>query len=130
MVTTVKCAGCDATLNEDPNLREGERKPCPVCGSTARRFHVEAHARGTTVSMATASPEVIIGSTPSISPLSELLLQAVIVPGDRTAEGRLIAAVAIPWFDIIELLQKDPKIAFQITPEKWEEIVAGAYRKS
>jgi hypothetical protein len=61
---------------------------------------------------------------------AQLLLQTVIVPGARTSEGRLIQAVAIPWYEIIALLQKDPSVAFQISPEKWEEIIAGAYRKA
>jgi hypothetical protein len=34
--------------------------------------------------------------------IAQLLLQAVIVPGERTSEGKLIEAVTIPWFDIIE----------------------------
>ena len=61
---------------------------------------------------------------------AQLLVQAVIVPGERTDEGRLIEAVTIPWFDIIAALAKDPNVAFQIPPEKWEEIVAGAYRRA
>jgi len=60
----------------------------------------------------------------------ELLLQTVIIPGEETNEGRLIESVTIPWFDIIELLRKDPTIAFQISHHKWEEIVAGAYSKA
>jgi restriction system protein len=79
---------------------------------------------------ATASAGVISGDVQSIRAISDLLLQAVIVLGDKTAEGRLIEAVAIPWFDIIALLQKDPNIAFQIPPDKWEELIAGAYHKS
>jgi restriction system protein len=61
---------------------------------------------------------------------ADLLLQAVIVPGVRTNEGRLIEAVTVPWFDIIALLDKDPSIAFQLTPEKWEEMIAGIYKQS
>jgi restriction system protein len=57
-------------------------------------------------------------------------MQAVIVPGARTNEGKLIEAVALPWFEIIALLKDDPNLAFQISPEKWEEIVAGAYHKA
>jgi restriction system protein len=57
-------------------------------------------------------------------------LQAVIVPGARTDEGKLIEAVTIPWFDIVALLSKDPNVAFQISPEKWEEIIAGAYNRA
>jgi restriction system protein len=61
---------------------------------------------------------------------AQLLLQAVVVPGERTDEGKIIEAVAIPWFDIINWLAKDPNVAYEISPEKWEEIVAGAYRKA
>jgi len=61
---------------------------------------------------------------------AQLLLQAVVVPGARTDEGKLIEAVTIPWFDIIALLAQDPNVAFEISPERWEEIVAGAYHKA
>jgi restriction system protein len=61
---------------------------------------------------------------------AQLLLQAVIVPGARTNEGKLIEAVTIPWFDIIALLNRDPNVAFQIPPDKWEEIIAGAYKRA
>jgi restriction system protein len=61
---------------------------------------------------------------------AQLLLKAVVVPGERTHEGNLIEAVAIPWFEIINLLTKDPNVAFEIPPEKWEEIIAGGYRKA
>lgn len=77
---------------------------------------------------ATASAGIISGSAQSLT--AALLLQAVIVPGDKTAEGRLIEAVAIPWFDIIDLLKNDPAIAFQIPARRWEEIIAGAYHKA
>jgi restriction system protein len=54
----------------------------------------------------------------------------VIVPGARTKEGTLIEAVALPWFDIIAFLKTDPSIAFQLPWEKWEELIAGAYKKA
>jgi restriction system protein len=59
-----------------------------------------------------------------------LLLQAVIVLGDKTQEGQLVEAVTLPWFDIIELLSRDPAIAHQIEARKWEEIIAGAYERA
>jgi restriction system protein len=59
-----------------------------------------------------------------------LLVQTVIVPGDKTLEGQLVEAVAWPWFDIIDLLSRDPSFVFQIEARAWEEIVAGAYRKA
>jgi restriction system protein len=61
---------------------------------------------------------------------TQLLLQAVIVRGARTSEGSLIEAVTIPWFDIVALLNRDPNAAFQIPPDKWEEIIAGAYKRA
>lgn len=72
---------------------------------------------------------MISGSVQSITAVSDLLLQAVIVPGDKTAEGRLIEAVAFPWFHIIDMLTKDPNIVHQIPSDKWEELVAGAYKQ-
>jgi restriction system protein len=69
-------------------------------------------------------------SVRSIRAISELLLQAIIVPGERTNEGTLIEAVAVPWFDIIAFLKTDPSSVFQIPWEKWEEIIAGAYKKA
>ena len=59
-----------------------------------------------------------------------LLLQTVIVPGEKTTEGQLIVAVTIPWFEIIALIGKDPSIVYQIDSRKWEEIIAGAYKKA
>jgi restriction system protein len=61
---------------------------------------------------------------------ASLLLQAVVVPGAKTDEGLLIEAVALPWFEIIELLSRDPSLAYQIKDRKWEEIIAGAYQRA
>jgi restriction system protein len=82
----------------------------------------------------TGGVEVFPTPLPLMADAPSLLLQTVIVAGERTNErpnqGTLIQAVALPWFDVIALLQKDPSIAFQISWEKWEEIIAGAYAKA
>ena len=65
-----------------------------------------------------------------IADKAQLLLQTVVVRGERTDEGRLIEAVTVPWFEIVALLTKDPKVAFQMSPERWEEMVAGAYHRA
>ena len=59
----------------------------------------------------------------------EFLLQAVIVPGSQTDEGLLVKAVALPWFDIVDLLLKDPRAMYELDPRKLEEIIAGAYQR-
>jgi len=63
-------------------------------------------------------------------PKESLLLQTVIVPGAKTSEGQLIEAVTIPWFEMIAHIEKDPASVYQIGPRKWEEIIAGAYKKA
>jgi len=57
-----------------------------------------------------------------------MLLKTVIEPDQRADKGSLILAVARPWWDIAELIAKDPSAAYQIPPDKWEEIVAGIYK--
>lgn len=64
----------------------------------------------------------------TVLPTIGFLLQTVVVLGAKTNEGQLIEAVALPWFDIIELLSHDPSLAYQIQARKWEEIIAGAYQ--
>jgi restriction system protein len=65
-----------------------------------------------------------------IDGMPPLLLQAVVAKGEKTSDGQLILAVTLPWVDIINALQKDPQLAFQISPRKWEEIIAGAYKRA
>lgn len=71
-----------------------------------------------------------LGPTGTVIASANLLLQTVVVVGDKTSEGRLIEAVTLPWLDIIERLKNDPTLAYQIPPRMWEEIVAGAYKKA
>jgi len=44
--------------------------------------------------------------------------------------GRLVRAVALPWFDLMEILRRDPAVLYQIDPWKFEEIIAGAYTRA
>jgi restriction system protein len=66
----------------------------------------------------------------SSEPFTQLLLQTVVAPDQGADKGKLIVAVTLPWFDIIEILKKDPRAAFEIPWDKWEEIIAGAYKQS
>ena len=79
--------------------------------------------------MAAASSSAV-GVATVLNGLPSLLLQAMIVAPNKVNEGRLVEAVALPWFDIIEHLKRDPGAAFQIPATKWEEIIAGAYKKA
>lgn len=59
-----------------------------------------------------------------------VVVKTVVEFGETTNEGKLVEAVTIPWFEIIKVLENDPSAAFQIPADKWEEIIAGAYRKA
>jgi restriction system protein len=60
----------------------------------------------------------------------EVTLKALITLGAANSEGRLVEAVAVPWFEILRIIQRDPKAAYEIDPRKWEEIIAGAYSQA
>ena len=122
MSDSVTCNECGTHIDVDTNENPDSRSPCPNCGSTARNISVSVKETVTV----TASLDAVLTKAST----ADLLLQTVIIAGEKTEEGRLVEAVSIPWFDIIELLKKDPNVAFEIPPEKWEEIVAGAYSKA
>ncbi len=73
--------------------------------------------------LASVQPNDLLLDAPS------LLLQAVIIPGDKTAEGQFVEAVALPWFEIIELIRRSPESIYEIDWRKWEEIIAAAYKQ-
>ena len=124
----VSCGMCGADLGETGDEPIEQRKPCPHCGSTTRQIHIQAAS--TIVLSAKASLTISVADVQAISDVANVLLQTVIVAGPKTGEGRLIEAVALPWFDIVEMLKRNPSIAFQLAPEKWEEMVAGAYQRA
>lgn len=57
-----------------------------------------------------------------------LTLQTVIIPADKTKEGVLIAAVATPWYEIVEYLKGDWLRLQDLDPRKLEEMVAAAWK--
>jgi restriction system protein len=122
MIDKVTCSNCGEQFDVNVDEDLVSRVLCPSCGSTTRNIPVRV---SDTIHVSSSfDAKLTVVSTPN------LLLQTIIVPGAEAFEGRFIEAVAVPWFEIISLLKKDPSIAFQIPPNKWEEIVAGAYKRS
>ncbi|MDM7987640.1 MAG: restriction endonuclease [Smithella sp.] len=118
--TTITCKNCGHRLNND--MASDARVPCPNCGSTLRNISVHV-TEGLRVSV-NLNAKIIGNAGPS------LLLQSVIIPEEKVSEGTIIASVSIPWFDIIHCIEKDPAIIFQLSAEKWEEMIAGAYSQA
>lgn len=63
-------------------------------------------------------------------PTAGLLMQTVVELGAKTDDGFIIEAVTLPWFTIVDALQRDPKLAHQLSPRMWEEMIAGAYERA
>jgi restriction system protein len=57
-------------------------------------------------------------------------MQAVVSLGEKTPEGHRIQAVTLPWFTLIEKIQRDAAYLNQIDWRKLEELVAGAYEQA
>jgi restriction system protein len=72
------------------------------------------------------------GRSPTVvnEPLPALTLKALLEFGGTADHGLLVRAVAVPWFEIMKMLKKDPAEAFQLDWRKWEEIIAGAYTRA
>jgi restriction system protein len=64
---------------------------------------------------------------PELAPA--VVLKAVLDFGGATDDGRLVRAVAVPWFEFMRMLQQDPASLHHIDPFKLEEIIAGAYKR-
>jgi restriction system protein len=60
----------------------------------------------------------------------KLSLSGFIIPERKVAEGILLKSTSAVWQEIAEKLGTDWTIAYQLSPENWEEIVAGAFKKS
>ena len=60
----------------------------------------------------------------------EIVVQGIIESYDKTSEGLLIRALAFPWQTVVEKLVKNWELAYQISPEKWEEMVAAAFDRA
>ena len=86
-----------------------------------------AHAKVLSATTGVSAPPLALAAAAAIP---SLLLQAVVVPGTRTSEGWLIEAVAFPWFEIVKLITDDPNLAYQLSSDKWEEIIAGVYKRA
>lgn len=114
----ILCAECGRSLPLDE--RPGEVSPCPGCGATTRNINLQVDPA--VVGISAPAPKVHV-----IAEVSAVLVQGLIIPGERTDEGQLIRAVAPAWFEIIRIVSNDPKAIFRIPSRKWEEIIAGAY---
>lgn len=60
----------------------------------------------------------------------ELSVSAVVIPHEKSPEGVLISSVSYVWSEIVDAVSADWSLVSEFSPEAWEEIVAGAYKKA
>jgi restriction system protein len=70
---------------------------------------------------------VMTSAEPELRPSVLLHVKMIICPCGTSPEGTLIKAVAAPWRKFARLLDIYPHLAYQISPQKWEEMVAAAF---
>jgi restriction system protein len=63
-----------------------------------------------------------------LSELASLTISSLIIPERRVEEGVLINSTSTVWAEIVSLLSNNWDLAKELSSEKWEEIIAGAFR--
>jgi restriction system protein len=61
---------------------------------------------------------------------ASLSVSSILIPDKKAAEGLLLKSTSVIWTEIVRRLNKSWDTAYQIPPEKWEEIIAGAFHKA
>jgi len=78
----------------------------------------------------TGTRQLLLPFAEAVANLPPMLLQAALVQhGPSTEEGALVKAVALPWLEIVSLIEANPEILHRMPWERIEELVAGAYQR-
>lgn len=129
MTQPVLCSNCGRVLEVSPTESLENRQPCPDCGSTKRTLnfsHRIVHVHDAVHFQETSEVTAMLNA---VDP-PPLILETIVEKGEKIDEGELIIAVTVPFFQILEAILRDPKLAYQIDPRKWEELVAGIHDES
>ena len=62
--------------------------------------------------------------------IATLVISSVIIPEKPVSEGLLIRSTSEIWLEIVRLIGSDWTQAYRIPPEKWEELIAGAFKRA
>ena len=128
------CDGCGAAIVvREPYFRD---EPYPMA-----RWHRGAKVRYLCTVCVTGQPasefsqnreagQLALPFAEAVSNLPSLMLQTAVAElGDKTDEGRLVQGVALPWLEIVSLIEKDPNFLYQVPWRRLEELIACAYKR-
>jgi restriction system protein len=94
-----------------------------LTGQAATGRQVVLHAGAAHITI--FAPPVTFTHTSLQTP--SILLQAVVIMGQKTEDGSVIEALSIPWLAIMKMIEIDPSVVYQIEARKWEELIAAWY---
>jgi restriction system protein len=60
---------------------------------------------------------------------ASITVTSLIIPERKTAEGILVRSTSAIWSEIVRRLGSDWSAAFQLTPDQWEELIAGVFHR-
>jgi restriction system protein len=94
--------------------------------------HANATFRGQSTFMAAAAVLTAGAAKNTTLSVSGIIIpeRSLIIPERRTAEGILIKSTSLVWNELARVLGNDWTVAYQLPPEKLEELVAGAYKNA
>jgi restriction system protein len=61
---------------------------------------------------------------------ADVSISSIIIPEKRTSEGILVKSISDLWGEVVTRLGADWSAAVQISPDQWEELIAGAFKKA
>ena len=85
---------------------------------------------------ATERIDMVLPSDHSVTALTEaaatasITVSSLIIPERKTTEGILVRSTSAIWSEIVQKLGSDWNLAFQLTSDQWEELIAGAFHKA
>jgi restriction system protein len=70
-----------------------------------------------------------VASIAQAADVATLVISSVIIPEKQVSEGVLIRSTSEIWLEIVRLIGSDWTQAYHLPPERWEELIAGAFKK-
>jgi restriction system protein len=108
---------------DNPPFPVGRASNVAIQATWARQAEDAAHmVAATSWSTGTPLPLRAQEQVPSLT------VTSVIIPEGKTPSGLLVKSTSAIWNRIVKELGNDWSLAYQIPPERWEEIVAGAFK--
>jgi restriction system protein len=59
-----------------------------------------------------------------------LSVTSIIIPEGSVPDGLVVKCTSAIWHEIVKQLGSNWELAYQIPPDKWEELIAGAFKKA